>query len=69
MVAAFAAGSKRDIPTTIEARRPGDIATCYADASLAKQLLGWEATKTLSDMCTDHWRWQHTNPHGYAAQA
>ena len=54
-----------EIPYTIVERRPGDIATCYADASRAKNLLGWQAEKTLDDMCRDSWRWQHGNPNGY----
>jgi len=48
-------------------RRPGDIASCYASADKAKQLLGWQAQKNIDDMCRDHWRWQHQNPQGYAA--
>jgi UDP-glucose 4-epimerase len=46
-------------------RRPGDVAQCYADASLAKQLLGWQATRTLDDMCRDAWRWQSQYPRGF----
>ena len=46
-------------------RRPGDIAACYADASLAKTLLDWEAHQTLRSMCEDAWRWQTQNPKGY----
>lgn len=54
-----------DIPYQIDARRPGDIATCYADASKAKRELGWEAQKNLEDMCRDTWNWQKNNPNGY----
>lgn len=46
-------------------RRPGDIASCYADPSLAQELMGWRAEKTLDEMCRDSWRWQSMNPHGY----
>ncbi|MDP3617130.1 MAG: UDP-glucose 4-epimerase GalE, partial [Rhodoferax sp.] len=47
-------------------RRAGDVAQCYADASLAQSLLGWRAAHTLADMCADAWRWQQGNPNGYA---
>ncbi len=53
------------IPYEIQARRPGDIATCYADASLAKKELGWEAKYGIREMCEDSWRWQKNNPEGY----
>ena len=53
------------IPYRVTPRRPGDIATCYADAQLAAQQLGWRAQKTLDDMCRDAWRWQSHNPNGY----
>ncbi len=54
-----------EIPYKIEARRAGDIAECYADASKAKKLLGWTATREIDDMCRDGWRWQKNNPNGY----
>jgi UDP-glucose 4-epimerase len=54
-----------DIPYKIEARRPGDVPCVYADPKLASQVLGWEAKRTLDDMCRDHWAWQHANPNGY----
>ena len=54
-----------EIPYTIIARRPGDVATCYADATKAKEELGWTARKTLADMCRDSWNWQKSNPNGY----
>jgi UDP-glucose 4-epimerase len=47
-------------------RRPGDIATCYADASLAKKEMGWEAKRNLEEMCADLWCWQSKNPNGFA---
>ncbi|MES9858172.1 MAG: UDP-glucose 4-epimerase GalE [Sedimenticola sp.] len=65
MVAAFEKASKRDIPYQIVDRRPGDIATCYADPSLAESELGWKAEKGLQEMCEDNWRWQEANPEGF----
>ena len=65
MVRAFEAASGRPVPYQIVARRPGDIATCYADPSKAKELLHWTAEKTLEDMCRDSWRWQKNNPNGF----
>ena len=53
------------IPYAIKDRRPGDIATCYADASLAREELGWEAQYGIKEMCEDSWRWQSSNPNGY----
>jgi len=65
MVAAFAQASGRPIPYRISARRPGDIAQCYADPALAKRELGWQARFGIEAMCADTWRWQSANPHGY----
>jgi len=53
------------IPYVIKERRTGDIATCYADAALAKEELGWEAQYGIREMCEDSWRWQKNNPNGY----
>jgi UDP-glucose 4-epimerase len=53
------------VPRRVVARRPGDIAVCYADASLAKKVLGWEAKRGLEEMCRDAWRWQRMNPDGF----
>jgi len=53
------------IPYAIKERRAGDIASCYADASLAKEELGWEAAYRIREMCEDSWRWQKNNPNGY----
>ncbi len=53
------------IPYSIKERRPGDIATCYADASLAHDELGWDAQYGIKEMCEDSWRWQSSNPNGY----
>ncbi len=65
VVKAFEDASGVKIPLVITDRRPGDIATCYADAGKAKRLLGWEAKYTLSDMCAHSWNWQKNNPKGY----
>lgn len=65
MVQAFEAASGRSVPYQIVARRPGDIAVCYADPSSAEQILGWRATRGLTEMMADAWRWQHQNPNGY----
>lgn len=61
----FEKASGVTIPYEIKPRRPGDIATCYADASLAKEELGWEAVRGIKEMCEDSWRWQKNNPNGY----
>jgi UDP-glucose 4-epimerase len=65
MVAAFEQASGKKIPYMITDRRPGDIAECYADPSLAKIELNWIAEKGIGEMCTDSWRWQAANPNGY----
>ncbi len=57
--------SGRPVPYQIVARRPGDIDACYADASLAAARLSWRATRDLSQMCADSWRWQRMNPNGF----
>ena len=49
----------------IGTRRAGDLPVCYADAAKAKKVLGWEAKRTLADMCRDSWNWQKNNPDGY----
>jgi UDP-glucose 4-epimerase len=53
------------VPYEIAPRRPGDVATCYADPACARELLGWEATRGIEQMCADAWRWQSMNPQGY----
>ncbi|GHD66833.1 UDP-glucose 4-epimerase GalE [Jeongeupia chitinilytica] len=65
MVKAFELASGRPVPYKLVARRPGDIAACYADPASAREQLGWVAEKTLQDMCNDGWRWQSRNPNGY----
>ena len=67
VVRTYARASGRDIPYVIAARRPGDVAACYADPSLAARLLGWRARLGLERMCADSWRWQHLNPQGFDA--
>ncbi|MDO8954875.1 MAG: UDP-glucose 4-epimerase GalE [Gammaproteobacteria bacterium] len=64
MVKAFALAADCPIPHVITARRPGDIAVCYADPTLARELLGWQAKLGIKEMCRDHWRWQKNNPEG-----
>lgn len=65
MITAFSKALGKDIPYVVAPRRPGDIATCYADPSLAEKLIGFKATKTLDDMCRDALNWQMKNPNGY----
>lgn len=65
MVKAFEKALGKPIPYKIMPRRPGDIDECYADPSYAKEVLGFEATKTLDDMCRDALNWQLKNPDGY----
>ena len=67
MVKAFEKASGKKVPYEIAPRRSGDIATCYADPSYAKELLGWEAKKGIEEMCEDTWRWQSMNPDGYTS--
>lgn len=58
VVRAFEQASRKKVPYKIVGRRPGDIAACYADPSLAKKLLGWQAQFGIDEMCRDAWRWQ-----------
>ena len=58
VISAFESASGRKVPYRIVGRRPGDIAACYADPSLAKSLLGWQAQYGIDVMCRDAWRWQ-----------
>ena len=67
IVKAFEKACGKPIPYEIKERRPGDIPTCYADPSLAKKELSWEAKRGLDEMCEDSWRWQKNNPNGYEA--
>lgn len=58
LVRAFERASGRAVPYAVEARRPGDIAVCYAATALAEAELGWKATRGIDQMCADTWRWQ-----------
>lgn len=65
VVKAFSRACGHDVPYEIKPRRAGDIATCYSDATLAKEELGWEAQYGIDEMCADSWNWQTKNPNGY----
>jgi UDP-glucose 4-epimerase len=65
IVKAFEAATGRSVPYKLVDRRPGDIATCYADASKAREILGWTAEYDMVDMCRDADNWQTKNPNGY----
>ena len=65
MVKAFEKASGKKVPYQIVGRRPGDIATCYADPTYAAERLDWKAKYELDEMCKDTWRWQSMNPDGY----
>ena len=67
MVKAFEKESGQAINFEIAPRREGDVASCYADPSLASTELDWKAEKGLQDMCADSWRWQRKNPDGYSS--
>jgi len=66
MIKAFEKASSKIVPYQIVGRRPGDIATCYADPAYAAEKLGWKAECELDEMCKDTWRWQSQNPDGYS---
>lgn len=66
LVQAFERATGKAIPYKVVARRAGDIAIYFADASYAKKALGWQTTKSLEDICRDTWNWQSKNPHGYS---
>lgn len=65
VVRAFEEASGKPVPYQFAPRRAGDVAQCYADSSMAQQLLSWRARHSLADMCADSWRWQSNNPDGY----
>ncbi|XP_052257362.1 UDP-glucose 4-epimerase-like isoform X1 [Dreissena polymorpha] len=69
MAKAFEAASGKPVPYKIAGRRAGDIASCYADASLAEKELGWKAKLDLAKMCEDLWRWQSNNPTGFRTES
>ncbi|NYI01311.1 UDP-glucose 4-epimerase GalE [Cupriavidus plantarum] len=66
VVKAYERASGKPVPYQIVDRRPGDIASCYADPALAQSLLGWRARHDIDRMCEDSWRWQSMNPLGFA---
>jgi UDP-glucose 4-epimerase len=66
VVRAFEGASGKRVPLDFQARRPGDVAASYADASLAARELRWQAELNLNDMCRDAWRWQSQNPEGFS---
>ena len=65
MVNTFMEVNGVNIPYVITDRRPGDIATCYADPAKSREILHWQAGETLADMCRDSWNWQRQNPQGF----
>ena len=65
MVKAFETANNIKVPYVIAPRRPGDLATCYADPAKSREVLGWEAKLDQTDMCRDTWHWQSKNPNGY----
>lgn len=65
LIAALVKASGREIPYKVVDRRPGDVASCYADVSLAVRELGWKAALDIDQACQDSWRWQSQNPSGY----
>lgn len=65
VIEAFANASGKPVPYELTDRRPGDVAACYADPTLAQEKLGWKATRDLAAMSADAWRWQSGNPNGY----
>ncbi|WP_167526358.1 UDP-glucose 4-epimerase GalE [Bradyrhizobium huanghuaihaiense] len=69
IVRTFEAASGRSVPYEIKERRAGDVAACYADPTFAMEALGWKSTRSLEQMCADHWRWQLQNPDGYHGSA
>ncbi|ABA89045.1 UDP-glucose/UDP-N-acetylglucosamine 4-epimerase [Syntrophotalea carbinolica DSM 2380] len=65
VVRSFEQVSGVTIPCQVAGRRSGDISACYADPSFAEDELGWRASRSLDEMCSDGWRWQRMNPNGY----
>lgn len=68
LVQGMAEATGKPVPYEVGPRRPGDVATVYADASIAETFLGWKAELGVKNMCEDTWRWQSTNPNGYQVQ-
>ncbi|MBW3084128.1 UDP-glucose 4-epimerase [Austwickia sp. TVS 96-490-7B] len=67
LLRAFEKACGRELPYAVAPRRPGDIATSYADPTRAHRDLRWEATRSIDDICASAWAWQSANPHGYQA--
>lgn len=67
MIRAFETASGQTVPYRIAARRPGDVAACWADPGKARRELGWQAQRGLTQMMEDTWRWQSANPAGYGS--
>ncbi|MCT8166647.1 MULTISPECIES: UDP-glucose 4-epimerase GalE [unclassified Pseudomonas] len=65
LISAFEDASGVSIPYKLVDRRPGDVAECWADISMAAKELGWQPERNLRDMMLDTWRWQSLNPNGY----
>ncbi|WP_323118372.1 UDP-glucose 4-epimerase GalE [Burkholderia alba] len=65
VVRAFEQASGRPVPYELVARRPGDVAECYANPAAAAEIIGWRAQFGIEQMCADHWRWQEKNPQGF----
>ena len=65
IIHAFSEACGKELPYKIEPRRPGDVATNYADCSKAYKEMGWKAQYDIKDMCRDGWKWQSSNPSGY----
>ena len=65
MIKGFEEAAGRKVAYKVVGRRPGDIASCYADPTKAERELSWKATRDIDEMCSDTWRWQSANPNGY----
>lgn len=65
LVEGMGKASGKPVPYKVAPRRPGDVASMYADPKMAADLLKWKAELGVTDMCEDTWRWQSTNPYGY----
>ncbi len=68
IIRAFSEACGRDLPYVIEPRRAGDVTANYADCAKAREMLGWEATYGIAEMCRDSWNWQSHNPNGYESE-
>jgi UDP-glucose 4-epimerase len=65
LVDGMAQATGKPVPYEMSPRRPGDVATVYADPEYAENFLKWKTTLGLTERCEDTWRWQSTNPYGY----